>query len=872
MGKKFIGLILILFLGSMVEARSFSKRDKEAFVKAAASYRGKSRMQSYINRGININVKNRAGDTALLAACKNKYFPMQNITYLIQKGANVNLKDRGGNTALLYVCQRISSATPDFVRKMLQRGARVNERNRKGETALMYAVRNGLTQVIRMLIDKGANPAIKDSSGNTAMTYVGKTSTYSYKRAAGDSWRDTDFKVIIKLLKNKGAKVNVPNKTGSTELHYAVQKNRPHIVRELTAVGANPNMKDSKGNITLHYGVEYEYINDPLLEAGANPNIKNNAGSTPFILLARSGQQFKLNTVKSYFSKSKHDIKLDIKDAKGNTALMHAVQHVFHSTTGSLIKMLVDKGANLNLKNNKGLTPLAVAMDGSSFESALYIHKKGGKINQGTKRGRELQFLLATALGDIPEMKRLIGKRVSVRRAKTGELRQPAIFVAAQRGQLQAVKFLVSKGAKVRDVARYRHTPLIIASEKGHLDVVKYLVQKRARINYVGGYLSSMSPLIESCVKGHKDVVTYLLKKRANPNLPNRDGTTPLHYAIVGNSPDIVRLLLQKGANPNQKNKYGATPLGSSANYAKSPRESVKILINYGINLEAPMDIFGSTILMHYGQKGDLEMIKFAMKKGAKVNTANSRKETALTYAIRGKQPAIVRYLLSKGARIQKGNNSTPLIEAVIAGNTESAELILRKGVRINEKNKFGVSPISAAVARKDKPMVELLIRYKVNVKIKDRRGKGLVYKARLNKSEDIVRLLLKAGAPDGGGRRVVSRRVVKTTTTKASFNGNDYINFLKAAKSGKTAVVKSYLTRGMNPNISMAAPGVDPNHTPLMLSAKYGHAEIVKLLIKHKAYVNLPNKKDGNKTALKYAQSRGHGNIVKILKRARAR
>ena len=54
---------------------------------------------------------------------------------------------------------------------------------------------------------------------------------------------------------------------------------------------------------------------------------------------------------------------------------------------------------------------------------------------------------------------------------------------------------------------------------------------------------------------------SYLLEAKADPNAPDKDGATPLHYAASNRSPDVAQRLLDAGADPNTADREGRTPI-----------------------------------------------------------------------------------------------------------------------------------------------------------------------------------------------------------------------------------------------------------------------------------------------------------------------
>jgi Ankyrin repeats (3 copies) len=111
---------------------------------------------------------------------------------LLDKGFDVNAKDKIGWTALIYAAQGKPREHADTVKLLLDRGADVNAKDKMGWTALMFAVAEGYSQVVEVILDKGADVNARTEDDETAMEIA-------WKKGKGR-------KEIVKLLKAHGAK------------------------------------------------------------------------------------------------------------------------------------------------------------------------------------------------------------------------------------------------------------------------------------------------------------------------------------------------------------------------------------------------------------------------------------------------------------------------------------------------------------------------------------------------------------------------------------------------------------------------------------------------------------------------------------------
>ena len=148
---------------------------------------------------------------------------------------------------------------------------------------------------------------------------------------------------------------------------------------------------------------------------------------------------------------------------------------------------------------------------------------------------------------------------------KGGEL----LYTAAGEGELEIIKYLVSKGLDIHYENNYAFQE---ASEKGHLEIVKYLLEHGADIHADDDYA-----LIFASVCGHLEVVKYLVEHRANIHANDDDSVIS---ASGSGHLEIVKYLLDHGANIHATREK---PLRDAITYGKF--EVVQYLIDQGANI-----------------------------------------------------------------------------------------------------------------------------------------------------------------------------------------------------------------------------------------------------------------------------------------------
>ena len=375
-------------------------------------------MDSLIKHGININAQDENGNTALMFLSLSKYIydinTINSAKLLIKSGADVNLKNNGGMTALMNAS---AVGSDELVELLINAGARVNEVDNDGRTAIFYACRGyddcsfynnynsfygysfseeeieerlleKFSKIVKLLIDNGADVNAKTENGNTALMYACENS---------------NSVEVVKFLIDNGADVNLKNNGGMTALMSASDVSH-ELIELLIKSGARVNEVDDNGKSALMYACEKHIISSSdievvkfLIDNGANVNLKSNDSETALMnayirgnkelveLLINSGADVNLIdfNLKDNYGRTKlmEASKIGNKEAvellinagarvneidnDGNTALFYACRlrdyTIFDKKCLKLVKFLIDNGADVNIKNNVGQTPLSVS-------------------------------------------------------------------------------------------------------------------------------------------------------------------------------------------------------------------------------------------------------------------------------------------------------------------------------------------------------------------------------------------------------------------------------------------------------------------------------------------------------------------------------
>lgn len=402
--------------------------------------------------------------------------------------------------------------------------------------------------------------------------------------------------------------------------------------------------------------------------------------------------------------------------ADGMTALHWAIYH----DDREMAELLVRAGANVKAANRYGVTPLSLACTNGSASIVTLLLKSGADPNEALPGG-ETPLMTAARTGALASVKALLsgGAAVDGKDASRG---QTALMWAAAEGHAPVVQALIAAGADVHARVPSGFTPLLFAVREGRLDVVRVLLEAGADANEgipndgskrraYGGRLpqAGASALLLAVTNAHFELAGELLDAGANPNA-DATGYTVLHAITAVRKPGVgdndpapegsgtmtslalVKKLAARGANLDARmtrranlnntraNELGATPFFLAALTADA--ELLKTLVALGAN-PAITNVENSTPLMaaaglatrspgeDAGTEPEvIEALQVLLDLGADPNAVDNNGETAVHAAAYKNLPGAVKFLASKGARIDVWNREdkfgwTPLAIAV---------------------------------------------------------------------------------------------------------------------------------------------------------------------------------------------------------------
>ena len=356
-----------------------------AFVDSVAK-RKQAAALLFLKAGIDPDSVDDEGSTALMQAAGHG--DMAVIHALLGARANVNKRNRRGETALEWAA---IAGHAELVRSLLSRGADAES----VERAFVFSAERARTQALIVLYERvGDKP---------------KAASKALRRAAGSGFVDVEeneLVEVLRLLVQRGADVNAPDDDGWAALTSAVESGRGRLVRFLIESGANVNHRCacggwlSGGYTPLAMAVQRgrAEIADMLLTAGADVNMPTRDGATPLMIAAESA----IHTVVVTLLAKGTDP--NAHDLKGDTALLKGVDRI------ETVRALLASGAVVDARNEDGVTPLMAVVARGQADVAGLLLDAGAIVNVKNKAGRT-PLMMAVRNGQVEAARLLLQRR-----------------------------------------------------------------------------------------------------------------------------------------------------------------------------------------------------------------------------------------------------------------------------------------------------------------------------------------------------------------------------------------------------------------------------------------------------------------------------
>ncbi len=398
------------------------------------------------------------------------------------------------------------------VKSLIAQGADINFQDEHGASVLMQAVIHNNTKIVSLLLDLKVNVDLADKDGHTA-----------YLKAI--EYGAESFELF--------GKYQTDEQISDEKLIDAVRNDDINLVRYYLSNGNNPDaICYRRGESAIHLAVSNENIDviKQLANAGADLNYISQKNSyTPLLLALRIGAS--ISVIKTLLDLGA-DISLETD--LGLTPLMYASRYL----SLSVIRLLLESGANLNEYNDRLQTPLMLALlaDREDNLSVInYLVSNGADVNRLDDCQNTILMYLADASGS----------------KQTCESLQ------------KCARLLVDKGVNIDAQNIDEESALFIASKNNNIDALSALIELGADVSLLNMFGESALMLAGSKSRNHSlthKTIKILLENGADVSAQGPAGLTPIQYHAFNfdstvHDIKIISLLIEAGADIHHKNE-----------------------------------------------------------------------------------------------------------------------------------------------------------------------------------------------------------------------------------------------------------------------------------------------------------------------------
>ncbi len=664
-----------------------------------------------------LDVANQDGRTPLFYAAMAK--DSQAIRLLLQKGANLKTVDLAGKTLLHELAkgplpiQFLLSSQPfligitekltvskdpellNLISELLQKGLSVRQPTHQGLYPLHFAARLGQTEILKMLLQSGADlkqsitplnsvetPDSLSTEQSHEMRFLlrhysplhlavlsGNRETLAFLLAQGAdieskvtdeptqaqevkaetaldvACQNKNLELVDYLLNNRA----LTDDSQRSALAIAIQNSDLPVLERLLKATPNLNWVNRKGDNLLSLAVKSEFDNGLklLVEAGARVSGERNP---VFPRAAERGNYLILD----YLLKAEADP--NAQDFSGRSALTFAL------TAGNapLQAWLKSKGAQLETLSKAGHSslfdlPVAPTFE-KPFQSSLSLAEiQALKVNAEEWKGLNghgatlFQHWLDSNRTDLA----LYALEQGADLQQQNKVGNTALHSAVQVRSQAAIEAILQKNPDLDQENALGQTPWHLAIETGQLEWVKRLAPAPTKKRLYQDYLS----FVQAIEAKHQEVIRELLQQKWDLNYRLNRGLSLFHSLILAESPTWVPVFLLQGASPHLPayhfNQF-LSPLHLAV--SKNSIETTELLLKSGADLNARsfgqnhslLGSIGDTPLLFAVRSGQLQQVQLLVGQGAKPDEYNYLGKDAYTLACEGKQGAILQWLVSQ--------------------------------------------------------------------------------------------------------------------------------------------------------------------------------------------------------------------------------
>lgn len=707
-----------------------------------------------------------------------------------------------------------------------------NRKDEAGTPLLIQAIKARDITSIKYLLDKKADPNLRDAQNRTSLHI-----------AAGH------YGLSIPCLLDADAEVDAIASGAITPLMSALAGKFPENAALLLEHGAKINARDYLGREPLHYACLSGELAGVFfaLEAGADIEARDNEGYTPLLTLFRGSiSRERASEIADYLLAKGANINCDADN--GDTLIR--LSERFHDV--HFLKRLAERGARLTW-------PEETKADSANASAAflLYCVEKGHTtmasflamscdpaLHKFQNDKGETALHLAVAHNRPDLVRDLIKAGFNVNAQRNDGM--TPLHLTVKRFGNEIIPILLLAGARPDIADQKGETVLDYADKKGDQALYDQLITlsqlSQAGPSTASHYFElSKTSLIDAIKNNRRLSVERLLKEPRNVDEHDEEGNTALHYAISRYSHLWAVTLLDAGANPVAANNQGITPLHLAA--AKGNLYLTRLFLERGVPVDLT-DKNGQTPLFSAIENKHLPVAELLLKSNANINHSDNEGRTPLFCSIRN-DPLLCTFawLVKKGAEVNVADkrNKTVFHELMYSRPEKYAVArLLRLGGDPLYVDKWGDCPLTIGMSYGLPEIVDFFFEQKPDFAAMAKRGRSILHNWAMAGQVSYLQRALATGVDvnlkNAEGDALIFAAVHSQNASVTALlveKGADLnchnahgITFLeKAIVTGKTSIVRIILDAGVDVN------GKNNEGLPPIFAA-IGHWNIFDLLL----------------------------------------
>ncbi|KAJ8936152.1 hypothetical protein NQ318_010563 [Aromia moschata] len=613
-----------------------------------------------------------------------------------------------------------------------------------------------------------------------------------------------------------------------------------------------------------------------LQAAGKDIRLKpDGRGKIPLLLAVEAGNQSMCRELLS----SQTAEQLKAQSANGDTALHLAVRR----KDIDMVRILVDYGTSVDIRNGEGQTPLHIAAAEGDEVLVKYFYGVRASASITDNQDRTPMHLAAeNGHANIIELLADKFKASILERTKDGST---LMHIASLNGHADCAMMLFKKGVYLHMPNKNRKLNLSTETDAlapRNLEILlpyspfgpdyfglektvdqlykppkavsntvwlpKEVILKKTILNcnsiiwilvfedakHGGGVEDGARSIHTAARYGHVGIINTLLQKGEKVDVTTNDNYTALHIAVESCKPAVVETLLGYGADVHVRGgKLKETALHIAARVKDGEKCALMLLKSgAGPNL-ATHD--GQTPVHVAARYGNLQTLLLLLEDGGDPQFKNKKGETPLHLASRGCRPDVVKHLISY-VKEHKGEDKSTLYVNEVNENDESA---LHYVCTVNKDE--------VETPNSDREVVKLLLENGADVKLQTKQHDSAFHYVALAGNNDVLMEMI-GHMSSTDAQKALNRQ-----------NVNGWTPLLIASHKGHLDLVNNLLANHARVDVFD-----NEGRSALHLAAEQGYLPVCDSLLTNKAFIN--SKSRNGRTALHLAAMNGYIHLVKFL------